>query len=61
MLNTMKKVVKCNECRQYFMYTEKDVKCPFCHIEYAAVEEETKEKRGTAKTQKKSFKIWKDS
>jgi len=43
------------------MYTEKDVKCPFCHIEYAAVEEETKEKRGTAKTQKKSFKIWKDS
>lgn len=75
----MEKVVKCNGCGQYFMRTEKDIKCPFCNIEYSKVEVEEKtsapaqggqangsasggkDEKVAAKTQKKSFKIWKDN
>ena len=66
----MNKVVKCknDKCAQYFMLTEKNIKCPFCYTEYGEViEEETKGlstqagKKVTTKTQKESFKIWKDS
>ena len=72
--NMENKVVKCNrsQCGQYFMHTEKNTKCPFCHTEYGeTVEEKTassteasaakKEKKGTTKTQKDSFKIWKNN
>ncbi|MFA4871627.1 MAG: hypothetical protein WC610_01000 [Patescibacteria group bacterium] len=47
----MEKVVKCRGCGQYFMHTEKAIKCPFCHTEYGEVEEKVEEKKGTAKTQ----------
>lgn len=56
----MKKVVKCNGCGQYFMRTEINIKCPFCHTEYSEVEEKAKNKKGTAKTRKEFFKVWKD-
>ena len=63
----MDKIVKCNRCGQYFMHTTKDTKCPFCHTEYVEVakkEDESKfgdkHKKETTKTQKKSFKIWKN-
>lgn len=54
------------------MHTEKDTACPFCHTEYDKTEEKTKdlpampvhaeqtEKKGSTKTRKESFKIWKD-
>lgn len=67
----MEKVVKCRGCGQYFMLTEKVRKCPFCHTVYNVVEEKAsaqggsasggKEKKETTKTQKNSFKIWKDN
>ena len=58
----MEKVVKCNRCGQYFMHTEKALKCPFCHTEYVEVEEkETNKKKGSEKTQKESFKVWKNN
>lgn len=61
------KVVKCNKCALYFMHTEKDTKCPFCHTQYGGVkvkaeektEDKPKEKKEVKKTQKESFKIWK--
>ena len=64
----MNKVVKCkrSQCGLYFTHTEKDTKCPFCKTEYGQVEEETKDlsaqakEKSTMKTQKKSFKLWKD-
>ena len=63
----MNKVVKCRKCGQHFMHTEKNTKCPFCHTEYGDVEGKLKDlsaqtrKNGTTKTQKESFKIWRDS
>ena len=62
----MDKVVKCSnsQCAQHFMYTQEDTKCPFCHTEYGKVEERIeerpKERKLTVKTQKESFKIWKE-
>ena len=68
MLDNMDKVVKCisDKCGQYFMHTEKNTKCPFCHTEYAETagektKEKPMEKKVVAKTQKDSFKIWKDN
>ena len=55
----MEKIVKCNRCGQYFMHTEKALKCPFCHTVYVEVEEKAKDKKGTTKHQKESFKVWK--
>lgn len=57
----MGKVVKCNGCGQYFMHTEKELKCPFCHTKYSEVEEKAEDKKGTTKTEKKSLKIWKNN
>ena len=62
MFNNMEKVVKCNKCGQYFMHTEKNIKCPFCHTEYGKTvgektKEKPKEKKLVVKTQKNSFKI----
>ncbi len=56
------KVVKCtnDKCGQYFMLTEKAIKCPFCHTKYVEVAEEDKKKKWTAKTPKESFKRWKN-
>ena len=68
------KVVKCtnSKCGLYFGHTEKSTKCPFCKTEYGEkkVEEKPassteasaakKDKKWTTKTQKDSFKIWKD-
>lgn len=65
------KVVKCknDKCGLHFGYSEKQTKCPFCHTEYiynkvkekSADEEKPTVQKGTAKTQKESFKMWKDS
>lgn len=71
----MEKVVKCKKCNLYFGHSEKNVKCPFCQTVYGEVEEnppapaqggqangsasDGKDKKGTAKTTRKSFKIWK--
>ena len=67
MFNTQK-VVRCSGCNKYFGYTEKSTKCPFCHTEHdGKVEEKSPDlsaqagKKGTTKTPKKSFKIWRDS
>lgn len=60
MRDNIEKVVKCNKCRLYFGHTEKETKCPFCKTEYGEVEEKPKEKKLVVKTQKDSFKIWKD-
>lgn len=58
-ITNMERVVKCNGCEKYFMHTEKDLNCPFCHIKYVeAAKKETKDKKWTAKTPKESFKIW---
>ena len=62
----MEKVVKCRnkKCGLYFGYSEKNTKCPFCKTEYGKAEEKPEDlsaqagKKGTTKTQKKSFKIW---
>lgn len=54
------KVVKCNRCVQHFMHTEKTTKCPFCATEYVDVEDKANNKKWSTKTEKKSFKIWKD-
>ena len=68
MFDNMNKVVKCkrSQCGLYFGYAEKNTKCPFCKTEYGEViEKETKDlsaqagKKGTTKTQKSPFKIWK--
>ena len=65
--NTMDKVVKCGRCEQHFMYTEKAVACPFCHTPYVEVEEKSvgeeknKVRKVAVKTQKDSFKIWKNN
>lgn len=73
--NGMEKVVKCKKCDLYFGHSEKNTKCPFpfCKTAYVEVEEKAVEekaedlpagrqdKKGTAKTQKKSFKIWKNN
>ncbi len=68
----MEKVVKCRnkKCGLYFGHSEKNTKCPFCKTEYDEVKEKPassaeasaakKEKEGPTKTQKNSFKIWKD-
>jgi Zn finger protein HypA/HybF involved in hydrogenase expression len=44
------KVVKCKneKCGLHFMYTEKSIKCPFCHTKYGEVkkEENMDKKRG---------------
>ncbi len=57
----MEKVVKCNGCGKYFMHTQKDLACPFCHITYVEVaKKETKEKNWTAKTPNESFKMRKN-
>lgn len=66
----MEKVVKCinSGCGQYFMLTEKVVKCPFCHTEYSKeVEGKVKDlpvakqgKKEVVKARKESFRIWKD-
>ena len=45
----MEKVVKCHGCGQYFMHTEKDKKCPFCHTVYSEVEEKDKDKKSNHK------------
>lgn len=67
----VEKVVKCKKCDLYFGHSEKNTKCPFCHTVYNEVEKKAsaqggsasgeKEKKWTAKTRKKSFKIWKDN
>ena len=69
----MEKVVKCinSYCGQYFMYTEKDTKCPFCytvyvdggknntpHLHIGGLDKEKKEPPKTLK--KESFKVWKN-
>lgn len=58
-------VVKCHKCDKYFNHTEQDTKCPFCHTEYSQDEEKTKkkpkERKVVVKTQKESFKIWKNN
>lgn len=59
----MEKVVKCKKCDLYFGHSEKNTKCPFCKIEYVEVGEKDKDKKdtdkkGIARTRKKSFKIW---
>ncbi len=60
------KVVKCDseQCGLHFGYSEENTKCPFCHTPYKAVEEKTavkpKERKVPVKTEKESFKIWKD-
>jgi len=66
----MEKVVKCRnkKCGLYFGYAEKKTKCPFCKTEYDKAEEKPRDpstslgagKKLTFKTQKDSFKIWKD-
>lgn len=63
----MDRVVKCNneQCGLHFMHTQTDTECPFCHTEYSAVEEKKvevrpKERKVPVKTEKESFKIWKD-
>ena len=56
----------------HFMYTAKALKCPFCHTYYsevlvAKVAEKPKDlpaqtgKKVAVKTQKESFKMWKNS
>ncbi len=61
----MEKVVKCNNnyCGQYFMHTEKAIKCPFCYTKYVEVyvevKEKAKDKEETTKKPKESFKIFK--
>ena len=59
MVDDAEKVVKCGGCKLYFMHTEKDTKCPFCHTKYGekTVEEKPKEKKLTTKPQKESFKM----
>ncbi|OHB08871.1 MAG: hypothetical protein A3I19_01035 [Candidatus Zambryskibacteria bacterium RIFCSPLOWO2_02_FULL_38_13] len=71
----MNKVVKCknDKCGQHFMHTEKNTKCPFCHTEYGEAEEKPtveeksvneekpKARKVAVKTQKDSFKIWRNS
>lgn len=42
------------------MHTEKATKCPFCATEYVDVEDKANNKKWSTKTEKKSFKIWKD-
>lgn len=58
----MDKVVRCKneECALHFMLTEKATKCPFCKTEYGEAGEKVVEKKLTVKTQKESFKIWKE-
>ena len=74
---SQEKVVKCknDKCGLHFGYSEKKTKCPFCYAEYVKVEEKPENlsapagalaggqasKKGTTKTQKESFKIWKDN
>lgn len=57
------KVVKCRnkKCGLYFGHSEKNTKCPFCHTEYDKAEEKPEEKKEATKTQKYSFKKWKDN
>ena len=55
----MEKVVKCKNCDLHFGYSEKQTKCPFCYTEYG--EEKTEVKKITVRTQKNSFKRWRDS
>lgn len=64
MINNKEKVVRCGKCDKYFVHTKENPKCPFCHTDYDKVEEKpkekTKEKKVVVKSQKDSFKIWKD-
>ena len=53
---SMDKVVKCNNCGQYFMHTEKATKCPFCRTEYVEIAEGDKKEKRSAEIPKKSFK-----
>lgn len=74
MKENTQKVVKCAPCDKYFGYSEDNKNCPFCHTEYSEVVErtkmveayetvelDTKYRKETPKTQKKSFKMWKDA
>lgn len=75
MKENTQKVVKCAPCDKYFGYAEDNKNCPFCHTEYSEMTEagETAEseakdlpeggqvRKETSKTQKKSFKMWKDA
>lgn len=61
MSNNTEKVVKCGQCDKYFGHSETNTKCPFCHTEYEEkIAEKPREKKLTVKTQKESFKIWKE-
>lgn len=63
----MDKVVNCNKCSKYFMYTKVDVKCPFCAAPYenrkmddlktSTVSDVKKDNKKTHN--KGSFKMWK--
>jgi hypothetical protein len=71
MSNNDEKVVKCAGCDKYFGYSEGNKNCPFCRAEYGKAEGRVQDrakdlpaqtgKKVTTKTQKESFKIWKDS
>jgi Zn finger protein HypA/HybF involved in hydrogenase expression len=57
------RVVKCTSCDNFFGYAENSKKCPFCHTAYGEVVEDPKEpkmRKVPVKTQKDSFKIWKE-
>jgi len=69
------KIVKCGECNKFFGWTETDPRCRFCHAVYGGVEKKLTEKsgeipkymslqtgkKGSTKTKKETFKIWRDN
>ena len=41
----MQKAVRCSKCDKYFVFTKRDIDCPFCHTRYGKARELLKEER----------------